>query len=469
MSHIDLTIRDAALDELRALVLREDGVEAAAYVLCGQSAIESDPWERRRRHRLTVHTVLPIPGEDAVSASERHVTWSTASYVKLLKRANDEGLVPGIVHTHPHGPARFSAQDDRNEKDLLQLARNRNGDEATLVSILLTGGGDLRARWWPDLHGPVDADAVRIVGKGLATHASATETSEPDFLARQALAFGRSLNTRLRAMRIAVVGCGGTGSATAMLLARLGIGHLALFDDDIVDVTNLNRLHGARRADADAMRPKVEVVARELTELGIGVRVAALPSWIGDPLCRDALKSCDVIFGCTDDHDGRLLLNRLAYFYLIPVIDMGLAIDPSPDGSNLRDLTGRVTVLVPGAPCLLCRGIVDPCTARDEDLRRRTPQEYERRKREAYVRGGGNPAPAVVTFTTATACLAVDELLQMLTGFRGSEGSVWQRTRRFDLLRDRRPGANRQPHCLLCSLQDCWGRSDVDPFLDRTG
>ena len=40
--------------------------------------------------------------------------------------------------------------------------------------------------------------------------------------------------------------------ATAVLLARLGVGQLALFDDDIVEVTNLNRLHGSRRADADA-------------------------------------------------------------------------------------------------------------------------------------------------------------------------------------------------------------------------
>ena len=248
-----------------------------------------------------------------------------------------------------------------------------------------------------------------------------------------------------------------------------GVGQLVLFDEDIVEVTNLNRLHGARRADADAMRPKVEVVAREITELGIGARVVPLRCWIGDPQCHDALKACDVIFGCTDDHDGRLLLNRLAYYYLIPVIDMGLAVDPAPDGSYLRDLTGRVTVLVPGAPCLLCRGIVDPSVARDEDLRRRSPQEYERRKREAYVRGGGNPAPAVATFTTATACLAVDEMLQALTGFRGPGGWAWQRTRRFDLLRDRRPGANQQPQCLVCSSRDNWGRGDVDPFLDRTG
>ena len=469
MSLLDLTIREADLQALRGFILREDGIEAAAYVLCGESHIQCDPWERQRRHRLTVHTVLPVPCEDAISASERHVSWSTASYVKLLKQAKDEGLVPGIVHIHPRGPAQFSDQDDRNERDLFQLARNRNGEQAKLISILLTGDGQVRARLWSDVHGPVDASMVRSVGKRFTVHSPAADPADADFLARQALVFGASLNARLRTMRVGIVGCGGTGSATAMLLARLGVGQLALFDDDITDVTNLNRLHGARRADADAMRPKVEVVAHEITELGLGVRVVPIRHWIDQAACRDALKACDVIFGCTDDHDGRLLLNRFAYFYLIPVIDMGLAIDPKPDKSGLRDLTGRITVLFPQAPCLLCRRIVDPVVARDEELRRRAPEEYERRKREAYVHGGGDPAPAVVTFTTATACLAVDELLQALTGFRAPEGWVWQRTRRFDLLVDRRPGADSQPHCAVCSSREYWGRSDLEPFLDRVG
>lgn len=66
---------------------------------------------------------------------------------------------------------------------------------------------------------------------------------------------------------------------------------------------------------------------------------------IGDPALRDVLKACSVIFGCTDDHDGLLLLNRLAYFYLIPVLDMEWAIDPAPAGAGLRDLTGRMTAL----------------------------------------------------------------------------------------------------------------------------
>ena len=469
MSLLDLTIRESDLEMLRRLVRREDGIEAAAYVLCGESRIQSDPWERRSRRRLTVHGVVPVPCEDEISASERHVTWSTISYVKLLKRAKDAGLVPGIVHTHPHGPARFSDQDNRNEKDLLQTACNRNGNQAALVSILLTGDGQVRARLWPDFHGPVDAAWVRVVGRRFTTHSAASGSDDRDFLARQALAFDASLNTQLREIRVGIVGCGGTGSATAMLLTRLGVGRLALFDDDIVDVTNLNRLHGARRADADAMRPKVEVVASQITELDLGVCAIPVRRWIDDPYCHDALKACDAIFGCTDDHDGRMLLNRLAYFYLIPVIDMGLAIEPRPDWRGMRDLTGRVTVLTPGAPCLLCRNIIDPVVARDEGLQRRSPKEYERRKQEAYVHGGGNPAPAVVTFTTETACLAINELLQAMTGFRSPEGWVWQRARRFDLPEDRRPGAAPRPECPVCSSRDYWGRSDMEPFLDRTG
>lgn len=469
MMLVDITLQERHIDALRALVLRDDGVEAAAYVLCGENRVASDPWERRARRRLTSYEVLPIPHADEVSASAQHVTWSTSSFVRLLRRAKDEGLIAGIVHAHPYGPSRFSDQDDRNEQELARLARNRNGKEAALLSVLMTDAGDVRARLWPDQHTPIDASVIRVVGQRLTFHGAQKLAYDLDAFTRQALAFGPEVNARLRALRVGIVGCGGTGSATAMLLARLGVGQIVLFDDDIVDVTNLNRLHGARRADADAMRPKVEVVAREIAELGIGVRVIPMLGWINNPAARDALKACDIIFGCTDDHDGRLLLNRLAYFYLIPVIDMGLAIDPAQEGQRMRDLSGRVTVLTPGAPCLLCRGIVDPVTARDEDLRRRNPEEYERRKREAYVRGGGNPAPAVVTFTTATACMAVDELLQGLTDFRGAEGWVWQRTRRFDLMQDRRPGAVQNPDCPVCSDTVYWGRADVEPFLDRAG
>ncbi|WP_338499427.1 ThiF family adenylyltransferase [Delftia tsuruhatensis] len=469
MTITDVALQERHLAELRRLVLPPGGEEGAAYVLFGRSHIQEDPWERRARQRFLSYDVVPIPPSEIVSASHDHITWSTASFVRLLKQAKDQGLVAGIVHSHPQGPPEFSDQDHHNEAQLAQLARNRNGTETPLLSVLLTGNGAIRAQAWLGGKHAETAKAVSVVGKRLEIHAVTALEQPVEAFARQALAFGEKTNAQLRRLRVGVVGCGGTGSATALLLARLGVGQIVLFDNDIVESTNLNRLHGAQQSDADAMRAKVEVLAREISQMGLGCRAIAIKKWIGDPQCRDALKSCDVIFGCTDDDDGRLLLNRLAYFYLIPVIDMGLAIEPEPDGGGVRELSGRSTVLAPGGSCLLCRKIVDPVTARDEDLKRRNPTEYERRKREAYVRGGGNPAPAVVTFTTATACMAVDELLQGLTTFRGGEGWAWQRVRRFDLMRDRLPGAIGNENCPICADKAYWGLGDVDPFLDRIG
>lgn len=463
---VDVTLQATHAETLRELLHRPDGVEAAAYLLFGRNVVGMDPWSRRKRLRLVSHDILPVPVEDERSASPRHVTWSTDSFVNLCRRAAHETLVPAIVHSHPKGPGAFSPQDDRNERDLYRLLRNRNGTDSVMASVLLAESVDFTARAWVDDKEPIPANLVRSVGSRLHYFGGHTGPSNAA-LVRQALLFGEVVNGRLGAMRVGVVGCGGTGSATAILLARLGVGRLALFDDDLVEASNLNRLHGARRSDADAMRPKVEVLAREITEMGLGVRVHTQRGWIDDRDARDALKACDVIFGCTDDHAGRMFLNRFAHFYLIPVIDMGLAIEPASAG--MRDMSVRVTVLTPGAPCLACRGVVDPTIAAEETLRREAPEEYERQKREAYVRGGQNPAPAVVTFTTETAALAVNELLQGLTDYRGEGGWAWERVRRLDRGIERRRGARQAPHCPICARQDYWGRGDVEPFMDRIG
>ena len=149
---------------------------------------------------------------------------------------------------------------------------------------------------------------------------------------------------------------------------------------------------------------------------------------------------------------------------------MGLAIEVSAgEPPAIQALDGRVTVLGPGHPCLLCRGVVNPVRAREEALQRANPTEYARQKAEAYVVGEGNPSPAVVTFTTEVAAMAIEEFLHRLQGFRGPEGTVGQRVRKFHLLTDRRQGGAPQPDCPVCASARGWGRGDVDPFLDLVG
>lgn len=464
MTHVDVTLQDCHRDLLVESLHRSDGSEAAAYALFGVASIASDPWTHQPLRRLSSYAVEPVHPDEVLSADGRHVTWSTQSFVRLCQRAKEQGLVPGVVHSHPGGFADFSSQDDRNERDLYRLARNRNGSGTEVASLLLIGREDFRARLWVDDLQACDADSVLSVGQGLRFYDEAAPIGD-EIWDRQARALGPALTPRLKLLRAGVVGCGGTGSATAMLLARLGVGHLAIFDADAVESTNLNRLHGACRSDVG--RAKVEVVAREIAAMDTGTRVAPMRCWVDDPAARDALRSCDVIFGCTDDHAGRLFLNRFAYFYLRPVIDMGLAIELAT-GGGLREVSGRVTVLVPGQPCLVCRSVVDGVTAREDTLKRRSPDEYVRQKREAYVRGGGDPAPAVVTFTTETACMAVNELLQGLLDFRRKGSWEGQRCRRLDRGTERLQGEKQGPACPVCSDRTYWGRSDIDPFLDRT-
>jgi hypothetical protein len=241
-----------------------------------------------------------------------------------------------------------------------------------------------------------------------------------------------------------------------------------LIDNDIVDRTNLNRLHGARQADADAMSPKAAVVAKAIAELGLGIRIVPIEAWVGDPTCRDVLRSSDIIISCTDDHEGRLFLSRFSTFYLTPVIDLGLVVDVSKDEPpEVKSLDGRVTVLRPSLPCLSCRGIVDGEIARSEGIRRSDPEDYTRRKAEAYVLGEGDPRPAVVTFTTEVATMAVTELVHRIQGFRGHGGHINHRVRKFHLGEDFRPGAQPVSGCRICDDRSVWGRGDMDPFLDR--
>lgn len=471
MTQYSATFQEPHLERLKLLLLRDDGKEHAAYVFFSSARIQRDPWDRETHEKFLSANVREIPSEDIISADSVHVTWHTDSYVKALRDAEANNHTVAIVHSHPKGCLSFSEQDDENELDLTQLAVNRNGNGTKLISLVLAGENELFGRVWlhPSKQGWASLRAIKSWGSGLKfwfCDSEATQGSK--ILARQALAFGNALNSDLKRMRVGVVGCGGTGSALAMLLARLGVGQIALFDNDVVEASNLNRLHGASQIDADAMKPKVHVVADSIAQMGLGVRAVAFEGWVGGDENRDALRSCDVIFGCTDDHDGRMFLSRFAYYYLVPVIDIGLAIDVSEnDPPEVEAMDGRVTVLGPANACLVCAELVDPEIARSEAMKRGQPDEYEKLKREAYILGEGNPAPAVVTFTTELACMAINELLQRLVGFREQEGNAANRIRKFHLCEDRRPGYKPRTGCRICDDDGLWGRGDVQPFIGR--
>ena len=465
-----LTIQEQHLVALKALVLPDNGQEASAYLLCGRADISRDPWDGAPTRRLLSFDVVPVAQQDVLSASPHHVRCRTRTLTTVLRRARNEDLIVVAVHSHPSEANDFSAVDDEEEPYLLELAQHRNGPQAELGSLVLTRGGEAFGRMWLGHRMNAPLSLISVVGEKLSLHfAGRTTGTTPDVFQRQALAFGQTLNADLAQLRFGIVGCGATGSAVATLLPRLGVKRLLAVDRDVVEVSNLNRLHGANADDATVRRLKVDVLKRHVEGMGLGTQVVTHAGWVGDEACRDAIRSCDVVFGCTDDHDGRLLLNRLAYFYLVPVFDVGFKLDVADsDPPLILEAAGRLTVLVPGSRCLLCRNVIDPSLAREENLQRTNPGEYAWQHEQRYVRGSDSPTPAVVTFTTDLACMAVDELLHRLTGYRRA-GSLPHRVRKYHLVEDKRPGPSPNETCPICIGCQYWGRGDVMPFLDRVG
>ena len=460
MAALDLILLDPHEAQIRSLLTAGAGSERSAYMLFGIADIQVDPWTHQPRRRLVSHHFQAINGNDLVSASARHVTWQTDGFMHLLNEAKVKGLVPALVHTHPKGQAKFAEQDDRNEAELARTALLKG--MPGLISVVIAGNGDIAARIWTQTEKAEDIGRILYVGPRL--HLSGLRGTPADFLDRQIRLFGKEASRQVAGFRCGIAGGGATGSAVLPLLLRLGVQEAVQFDKDIVDETNLNRLHGARRSDVDAKLPKTAIHARTVEESGLGMTLVSVDAWAGHPGTWDALKACDVIFCCTDDHAGRLFLNRFARFYGIPVIDVGLAMQRRTN--KAYDLFARVSTLVPGHPCLLCGGYVDPRRAREEAMRRDDPAAYERLKEEAYVLGEGDPSPAVVTFTTEAAAMAVNEWLAGVTGLAGEAGMVATRMRRFHARDERRPFVESQPDCPCCNQPATLGRADKQPFLD---
>jgi molybdopterin/thiamine biosynthesis adenylyltransferase len=458
---LDLILLQPLENGIRSLLTQGSGAERSAYMLFGRADIQNDPWSETPRTRLISHSFIDLDPTDLISSSEQHVTWQTDGFMRLLGDALANNLVPALVHTHPKGRAFFSNQDDQNEAILARTALIKGA--VGLISIVIAGDGEIAARIWMSEDKPIDIR--RILHSGPRLKLTCDDDSDIAFLDRQTRLFGEHTTQMLTKFRCGIAGGGATGSAVLPLLMRLGVRDAVMFEKDFAENTNLNRLHGARREDVAAKVLKNEIHSRMVSEADLGMSLVTIDSWAGEPSTWDALKACDVIFCCTDDHAGRLFLNRFARFYGIAVIDVGLAMQCRND--QTFDLFARVSTLVPGHPCLLCGGFIDPRRAREEALRRNDPEAYEQLKEEAYVLGEGDPSPAVVTFTSEAASMAVNEWLTGVTGFAGSSGMLPTRIRRFHARDERFPGIAAQQGCPCCAEPRTLGRGDMTPFLDR--
>jgi molybdopterin/thiamine biosynthesis adenylyltransferase len=309
-------------------------------------------------------------------------------------------------------------------------------------SIVLAGDKQALARVFDS--GVTNAPSeIQIVGRTLGGTASSPGEGEPCF-SRQKLALGEFGQARLRHLRVGVVGLGGTGALVSMQLAHLGVGELVLIDGDLVEESNLSRIVGVRRDDVGRTH-KVDVAARYAEELGFVRKVESVREFL-DGRHEPLVGSCDIVVCCVDRHTPRALLNRIAYNWLVPIIDMGTAFRVDVAGTMVGD-AGRVVVVGPNRPCLGCWGHIDPHALRVEAL---PAEEREGQIQEGYIEGANEVQPSVIAFNTAVAGAAVTELLRLVTGFAGAESPPQRLAFAFSEGTVRRNVLHSNPRCAIC-------------------
>lgn len=415
--------------------------------------------------RLLARSIHWVPRSAYIRRTSREMLVPSEGYVPALGAAEQDNAVPIWLHTHPAGEPSPSDKDRQVDAALADVFRLRSGADlyGTVIVSPQPNGLAFTGTVQKADSGPGAIDRFWMVGDRwrLAEPFDSNRTAfDSGMFDRNIRAFGEPVQRTIGLLRIAVVGAGGTGSAVAEQLVRLGARHMILADADTLSESNLTRVYGA--TPDQVSRPKAEALAVHLTSIAPDLRCRTVRGMSTTERVARVLTGADLIFGCTDDNAGRLVLSRLSAYYLTPVIDLGVLL--SSDSQNrLEGIHGRVTVMSPGQACLLCRGRVDTVRAAAEMM---TPEERNRLADEGYAPALGQAEPAVVSFTTITAALAVSELLERLVGY----GDLPRPSEVLLRLHDREISGNSaapRPGHICDPGAGKLGLGDTEPFLEQ--
>ncbi|MGA9898187.1 MAG: ThiF family adenylyltransferase [Terriglobales bacterium] len=153
---------------------------------------------------------------------------------------------------------------------------------------------------------------------------------------------------RLSASRVAIVGCGATGSVLASLLARAGVGTLHIIDRDYVEPSNLQRQSLFDEADAAESLPKAIAAARKISSFNSQIVVEPHVADLTPANIASLLENTQLILDGTDNFETRYLINDFAVKNSLPWIYTAAV---GSYGVTLNVLPGQTACLACVFPC----------------------------------------------------------------------------------------------------------------------
>ncbi len=168
---------------------------------------------------------------------------------------------------------------------------------------------------------------------------------------------GSEGQARLAQAKVAVVGCGATGSSLASLLARAGVGSLRIIDRDYVEPSNLQRQTLFDEADASESLPKAVAAARKIATFNSDVHAEGVVADLTPANVTELLSGVHLIMDGTDNFETRYLINdfavsaRIPWIYTAAVGSYGVAMNILPGE------TSCLACIFPESP----NGMVETC------------------------------------------------------------------------------------------------------------
>jgi len=148
---------------------------------------------------------------------------------------------------------------------------------------------------------------------------------------------------KLLAATVLIVGAGGLGSPAAIYLAAAGVGHICLYDDDTVDLSNLQRQISHHTADIGM--DKVISTQQTLKKINPEVKVTAVKQRLAGQELITQVTQADVVLDCSDNFSTRFAINAACVQQQTPLVS----------GAAIR-FEGQVSVFNMDAhsPCYNC-------------------------------------------------------------------------------------------------------------------
>jgi adenylyltransferase/sulfurtransferase len=144
--------------------------------------------------------------------------------------------------------------------------------------------------------------------------------------------------------KVLIVGAGGLGSPAAIYLAAAGVGHITIYDNDTVDLSNLQRQIAHYTADVGT--GKAISTRDTLNKLNPDVKVNAVQQRLEGDALDEAVKNADVVLDCSDNFNTRFAINQACVQQQTPLVS----------GAAIR-FEGQVSVFTSGqnnSPCYNC-------------------------------------------------------------------------------------------------------------------